>query len=63
MTAKEAKKVSEEIRESTRKLAEQFAKLPPEEAKKQALKQLVDIGIYTEKGHLRKPYRSAKKNV
>lgn len=61
MTAQEAKQVAREIRESNKQLAEQFAKLPKEEARKLALKQLVDIGIFTVHGNVRQPYRSSKK--
>ncbi|MFC1856073.1 hypothetical protein ACFL2A_05990 [Thermodesulfobacteriota bacterium] len=63
MTAQEAKQVAREIRESNKKLAKQFSELSKADAKKLALKQLVDIGICTKKGNLRKPYRSTKKNV
>jgi len=59
MTAKEAKKVSEEIRAYTKELS----KLPPKEAKKQAREALVGAGICTKKGELTKPYKLVKEHV
>ena len=59
MTAKEAKKVAEEIKAYTKELSQ----LPHKEAKKLARELLVGAGICTKKGELTKPYKLVKENV
>jgi hypothetical protein len=63
MTAQEARMVANEMKESNKQLVDQFAKLSSEKSKELAIKLLMEAGICTKNGNLRRPYKTAKKSV